>query len=146
MLYPLPTKANLTRHMSSLPHATSVTITATFSAALVNKISRARKAAASLGPVTIKLTADGRCATFTGEPDAVKLATDYLHRACKRRGYQTLAKSRVPGNEVEVLSKHPANPHNPEGGITYAPMLVRGHSPEAGRRWQAWANKTLTHL
>ena len=79
MLYPLPTKANLTRHMSSLPHATSVTITATFSAALVNKISRARKAAASLGPVTIKLTADGRCATFTGEPDAVKLST--LHAA-----------------------------------------------------------------
>ena len=131
--------------MSTLPDHTTATIST--SVALANKIGRARKAAAAcIGPVVIKLSADGREATVTGSHEAVQVAVGSLQQACMKRGHQTLAKSCTPGNQIAIVPKYAQNPLNPEQGITFAPMLVRGHDPEAGRRWKAWATKTLLHL
>ena len=113
--------------------------------ALSNKTTRAKKAAARVGGVAITLSADGREASITGTPDAVQMALGDLTHACHKRGCQTLAKSWTPGNEIAVLPKHPENPLNPANGITHTTLLIRGHDPEAARRWKAWANKTLLH-
>eukprot|EP00658_Telonema_sp_P-2_P082850 TRINITY_DN8834_c0_g1_i1.p1 TRINITY_DN8834_c0_g1~~TRINITY_DN8834_c0_g1_i1.p1 ORF type:complete len:134 (-),score=33.06 TRINITY_DN8834_c0_g1_i1:199-600(-) len=132
----------------SSPLLDPATTTATINTgvALANKIGRARKAAACVGPVAIKLSVDGREATVTGSVDAVHLALGSLHTASQRRGHQTLPKSSTPGNSIALIPKYLPNSLNPAEGITLAPMLVRGHDPEAGRRWKAWATKTLMHF
>ena len=124
----------------------STTVTFSTGVALANKIGRARKAAACVGPVAIKLSANGREATVAGPQRAVEVAVGSLSDACKQRGHQTLAKSCTPGNQIALIPKHPQNPLNPDEGFTFAPMLVLGHDPEAGRRWKAWASKTLLHM
>jgi hypothetical protein len=98
------------------------------------------------GLVTICISPDGRHATIRGSPDVLAQASARSpQKTCTNNNnheYETSAQTSSSGNQVQIAPHHKSS-NVPVDGYRSSALVVKGHDPEANRRWKSWATKTL---